>query len=143
VFFLLTAGSATGDVAIDSKDGIIGVWLTQEKGGKIQMFPCGDAFCGKTVWISKDSNPAGMDARDPKNPDPQKRNRKLVGTTIFWNLKWDTANQEWKGGYVYDPTRGDVFRCKAWLENNGQTLKVRGYLGISLLGSTTAWTRTK
>ncbi|MDJ0761910.1 MAG: DUF2147 domain-containing protein [Myxococcota bacterium] len=141
--FVLTDGVAASKGTVDPEEGIVGVWLTEKKGGKIQIFPCGDAFCGKTVWISKDANPAGMDARDPKNPDPKERDRKLVGATIVWNLKWDADDQEWQGGYVYDPKRGAVFRCKAWLENRGQTLKLKGYLGISLLGSTTAWSRTK
>ncbi len=136
---------ATAALAQDPapEDGIIGVWLTEEKGGKIEMFRCGDKYCGKTVWIDKAANPDGMDARDKNNPKPEKRDRKIVGTTIFWNLAWDPDDRKWVNGYVYDPSRGKTFRCKAWLTEGGHELKLRGFMGVSVLGSTTTWTRVE
>ena len=34
-----------------------------------------------------------------------------------------------------------VYPCKAWVQNGGKTLKVRGFVGISLLGMNTYWSR--
>jgi hypothetical protein len=45
----------------------------------------------------------------------------------------------WSQGKIYDPKNGKTYSCKMTLEGN--ELKVRGYVGFSLLGRTTVWTR--
>jgi uncharacterized protein (DUF2147 family) len=46
----------------------------------------------------------------------------------------------WSGGFIYDPNSGKTYRCKLKLKDRN-TLKLRGYIGISLLGRTDVWTR--
>jgi len=57
---------------------------------------------------------------------------------LVWHLVPDDG--EYVDGYVYNPRNGETYRMKA--EATGKTtLKVRGYLGISLLGQSQIWTR--
>ncbi len=59
----------------------------------------------------------------------------LVGATVIWDLEPDANNpNSYKGGEGIDPKTGRTFSGKAKLE--GDTLKLRGYKGISLLGKT-------
>ncbi|MEO1367538.1 MAG: DUF2147 domain-containing protein, partial [Acidobacteriota bacterium] len=47
---------------------------------------------------------------------------------------------EWSGGTIYDPNNGKTYSCTLELEG-ADTLKVRGYIGVSLFGRTERWTR--
>ncbi len=47
---------------------------------------------------------------------------------------------KWSGGFIYDPNSGKTDHCKLKLKDRN-TLKLRGYIGISLLGRTDIWTR--
>jgi len=60
---------------------------------------------------------------------------------VLWGLK--EKNGEWKGGKVLDPDTGNVYRCKLAVSEDGEKARVRGYIGISLLGRTQTWTRIK
>jgi uncharacterized protein (DUF2147 family) len=50
--------------------------------------------------------------------------------------------EEYSGGKILDPKNGKLYKCYITLEGNDK-LKVRGYIGISLLGRTQYWKRVK
>jgi uncharacterized protein (DUF2147 family) len=64
------------------------------------------------------------------------KNKPIEGLTIIEGLEWDGS--AWTGGKILDPANGKQYSCTLTLEDD-QTLKVRGYLGISLLGRTQTW----
>ncbi len=45
-------------------------------------------------------------------------------------------------GLIYNPEDGADYNCKMWMENK-DIINLRGYIGLSLLGSTEKLTRIK
>jgi uncharacterized protein (DUF2147 family) len=83
---------------------------------------------------------------DPNIPDPRciycpgdLKDKPVVGLRVLWDLRKD--GDQWTGGMVLDPENGKSYRCIVAVQENGKTLKVRGYIGISLLGRTQYWLR--
>ena len=60
---------------------------------------------------------------------------------LLKDLVFDGKN-EWVNGDIYDPNSGSTYRSKVKLLN-AQTLHVRGYFGIPLLGKTMVFSREK
>jgi uncharacterized protein (DUF2147 family) len=137
VFFLLIFVARAG---VQTKaDDIVGLWLTGGKEpAKIQIYRSGDKYYGKIVWL-KYPEANGMARVDSKNPDKNKQKQPIIGLVILRNFKFD--DNEWNDGKIYDPESGKTYSCHLTLKDNN-TLKVRGYVGVSLLGRTETWTRT-
>ena len=62
-------------------------------------------------------------------------------TQILWDLQKD--GDAWSGGTILDPESGKVYKCLLSLEDGGDKLKVRGFIGLSLLGRTQYWLRDR
>src|SRR4030095_8435441 len=121
-------------------DDIIGIWLTGgNEPAKIQIYKSGERFYGKIVWL-KNATENGKHRIDVNNPDKEKRNNTIIGLVMLKDFKFD-GNDEWKGGDIYDPESGKTYSSYLYL-NDKNTLKVRGYVGISLIGRTETWTRS-
>ena len=121
-----------------SPDAIIGDWFTAGEISVVQVYKCGDLYCGKITWLKNPKNEQGEDKVDLKNPDEKLKVRKILGLEILSGFKYkDELN--WEGGKIYDPKNGKTYSCKMNMEGN--ELKVRGYVGFSLLGRTTVWTK--
>lgn len=70
------------------------------------------------------------------------KNAPLVGLEIVKGFKRnDKHPNEYSDGQVLDPKNGKVYKGKATLSDDGKELSMRGFIGISLLGRTTVWTR--
>ncbi len=75
-----------------------------------------------------------------KCPDA-KKDQPVVGLEILWGLKKD--GDEWSGGKILDPDNGKSYKCYIQVIDEGRRLKVRGFIGISLLGRTQYWKKAK
>jgi uncharacterized protein (DUF2147 family) len=115
----------------------LGRWLSESKRGVIEIFPCGDRLCGKLVWLIEPLR-RGAPAMDDKNPDPALRQRPLCGLMMLADFR-QTEPQRWEDGWIYDPDSGSTYHATMRLEDG--LLKLRGYVGIPLLGETQTWTR--
>ncbi|AZZ37008.1 DUF2147 domain-containing protein [Bdellovibrio sp. qaytius] len=69
-----------------------------------------------------------------------KKNKPIIGLEIIWDLKKD--GDEWNGGQILDPKNGKTYKAKISLQDNGEKLKVRGFIGFSLLGRTQTWLKS-
>jgi len=132
----------------DEADMLLGGWLTAEGKSKVEVYKCGEKYCGKIVWLKipqyPDDDPQGMagkDKIDRENPDETLKHRPLLGIDIIQGFVYD-GEAEWNDGHIYDPNNGKTYSCKMTLTDEN-TLEVRGYVGLSLFGRTTTWTRTK
>ena len=132
---LVLGGWAYGQKA----DDIVGIWWNEEKDGRVEVFKKGDKYCGKIEYIKKNENPDGSSPKkDLNNPDEKLRDRVLMGTVILKDLEWDGT--EWEDGEIYDSKSGNTYSCFARLQKDG-TLYFKGYIGFSLIGRSTIWTR--
>lgn len=122
-------------------DDITGNWFNGEKITQIQIYKTtAGNYAGKIVWL-KEPNEDGKPKTDHKNPDKSKRSRGLMNLVIMTGLDYKSKNN-YAGGKIYDPQSGNTYSCKAELADKN-TLKLRGYLGVSLIGRTDTWTRAK
>jgi uncharacterized protein (DUF2147 family) len=113
---------------------ILGNWLSESKDGIIQISQSADAnYEGRIVG---GSHPGRL---DEKNPDATQRAKPLRGEIIMRNLHYDGAGK-WSGGAIYEPDTGRTYSCLVELIAP-DSLKVRGFFGISLLGKSQIWTR--
>jgi len=116
---------------------VAGTWLSGDGDGLIAVSLNGNDISARILGSpNKDPN---RPKTDVKNPDPALRDRLLVGLEIFSRFNYD-GNGHWSGGFIYDPNSGKTYRCKLKLVNH-DTLKVRGYIGIALIGRTETWIR--
>jgi uncharacterized protein (DUF2147 family) len=136
--FLLVLLFSQG-VFAQNPDAIKGKWLTGEKEAQIEIFEEGNKYHGKIVWlIEPEEN--GVAKVDENNPDKSKRNRPIKGLKILRNFEYD--NGKWAEGTIYDPQSGKTYSCNIKMKNDN-TLEVRGFIGISLIGRTDVWTRAE
>jgi uncharacterized protein (DUF2147 family) len=86
------------------------------------------------------NRPASLPPAVCKKCDGPLKDAPIIGMRIMWGLTSDGASV-WDNGSILDPNSGDVYSAKVELEDGGQKLLVRGYLGISLLGRSQEWVR--
>ncbi|MFK5856257.1 MAG: DUF2147 domain-containing protein [Bacteroidota bacterium] len=123
---------------------ILGKWLNEDKDAHVEIFMVGDKYFGKLVWIKIPIDPdTGKAKLDKHNPDPELQKRPSLGLELLTNFVFE--DDEWEDGEIYDPKTGKTYSCYMEFpdEDNLDKLKIRGYVGISLLGKTTYWTRVK
>ena len=119
-----------------------GLWWAEGGFAQVEIRSCGDdALCGEVVWLRHPFDEHGCDLLDKENPDPELRSRPVVGMKILRDLQPSSEDPgEWKGGEIYDPGRGRTYGAVLAMDGRDR-LRVRGYLGIRLLGRTTTWVR--
>jgi len=137
-FIALPLIAVTSFAQVDADD-IVGVWLTNGKEpAKIQIYKSGERYYGKIVWL-KNPTDNGKLKLDKHNHEKTKRNQPIAGLVILKGFRFD--DDEWGDGDIYDPESGKTYSCFLTLKDKN-TLKVRGYIGISLFGRTEVWTKT-
>jgi uncharacterized protein (DUF2147 family) len=127
--------------AIAQKDKIEGLWYNEEKSAKIEIYRAVDnKFWGKIVWL-KEPNKDGKPKVDDKNPKEKYRSRPIINLPILSHFV-KKSNTTYDNGEIYDPKNGKTYSCTITYRNDKE-LGIRGYIGISLIGRTTTWTRAE
>ena len=145
IFFTLTIVILTSIVATSFRtienpaDAIVGVWLTAgDDNAKVEIFDSNTKYYGKIVWLKNPIRDGGK-ALDVNNPDVSKRKNPIIGLQIISGFEYNPDDKIWENGKIYDPQSGKTYSCN--IKKEGNKLKVRGYIGFSLLGRTEIWTK--
>jgi uncharacterized protein (DUF2147 family) len=116
----------------------VGKWKTIDDATKkpkaiVEIWEHGGKLYGKIIKLFREP---GEEA-DPKcdKCKGDKKNQRVIGMVIVEGLARD--GDEWKGGSILDPDNGKTYKCKMSLEKG--KLKVRGFVGVSVLGRTQYW----
>jgi len=121
-------------------DKILGVWLSEDKTGKIDVYKANGKYLGKLIWGKTMYEPDGTTSRkDVKNKDEKLRSRNLKDLIMLYDFTYHDG--AWDDGQIYDPYSGKTYSCTLKLRDN--KLNIRGYIGVSLFGRTSVWEREK
>lgn len=129
---LTLAALAAPTVAAAAPAPIAGRWATDDGKAIVDIAPCGTKMCGRIHRLLIAEPPGGQ--RDGRNPDKAKRNRKVEGLGIYWDLAAD--GDAWKG-QGYSPEDGRYY--KAHLRVSGNKLTMKGC--VTIFCRTVTWTR--
>jgi uncharacterized protein (DUF2147 family) len=133
---------ASAVTAMAQADSPIGTWQTiddhtgQPKALVQITADSGGALDGKVI---KGLGPNDQPDRRCTECTDARKDQLILGMTIINDMK--KTDDGWDGGQILDPENGKVYKCKMHLEDGGQKLVVRGYIGVSLLGRSQTWIR--
>jgi uncharacterized protein (DUF2147 family) len=66
------------------------------------------------------------------------KNKPIEGLIVLKNLKKE--GKSFEGGHIMDPKSGKTYKCEISFVHENE-IKVRGYIGISLIGRNQVWKR--
>ena len=120
----------------------IGLWKTiDDKSGKpkslVRIAEVSGELRGTVEKLfiepTEEANPKCFKCTDERKDKP------VIGMTIITGMKAD--GDHFAGGQILDPNNGKVYKSKMELEDKGKKLKVRGYIGVPMLGRSQVWVR--
>ena len=116
-----------------------GLWITEDdetgkKKSEVLIYKEGNTVYGKIInlLLPEDKGKICLNCKG------ENKNKPIEGLLILKDLILE--EDTWEGGTILDPKSGKIYDCYITLENDN-TLKVRGFLGFSLLGRTQIWKR--
>jgi uncharacterized protein (DUF2147 family) len=113
----------------EDSEKIVGIWFTDDKTSKIQIYKADNQYFGKIIWLA------------PKGSKEDLKLKPTLGYQIFRKFTFE-GNNVWSGGQVSDPRSGMTVSGKMTLKNEN-TLNVRGYIGAPMFGKTVVLLRTE
>jgi uncharacterized protein (DUF2147 family) len=143
LFALALAAPAPGATERAVTDDVRGLWVDHKVADQrkvaVWIEDCDGLLCGRIYWQKKPLSAAGQPKQDRHNPDAALRERPLCGLKILTGFR-RTKDGAWGAGHIYNPNDGRSYSSTLQLESDG-SLRVRGYVGLSLFGRTVEWVR--
>jgi uncharacterized protein (DUF2147 family) len=139
--WILTMGLLFLVIGNVQSQSVIGKWktvddATGEAKSIVEVYEKSGKVYGKIVEILREEHKKDLCTSCPG----ALKNKPILGMVIINDLKKD--GKEYNSGTILDPTNGKVYKCFIALDSPDK-LKLRGFVGISLLGRTQYWTRVR
>ena len=115
------------------------VWITQDdetgkKKSEVLLYKNNGKLYGKIINLLLEEDKGKICI----NCKGENKNLPIEGMVIVEGLK--LKGKTWEEGTILDPKSGKTYSCYITFDDDN-TLKVRGYIGFSLLGRTQKWIR--
>ena len=118
-----------------------GVWMWDDGRAAVEFHVCGEALCGRIVWVIQEADGNAAPLLDDKNPDAALKARRICGLDYITDVK-RTKQGDWENGRIYDFNDGASYDLD--IDAVDQTrVTMRGYKGIRMLGATLTLVRPK
>jgi uncharacterized protein (DUF2147 family) len=138
---VLPASALSAPAAAARLGSPVGLWRARDSSGKpeglIRIFERQGLYYGR---IEPSSPTDDRTARCTRCTGDRK-NQPIIGLVLLRHLRLE--NGQYVGGDILDPDTGRTYRCTLRLTDGGRQLIVRGFVGISLLGSSQTWLRVR
>ena len=135
---LLMASVAKAQQLSPTLQAAIGHWQVindeGKPGGQVETYLVDGKLFGRVTQMRPGRHPG--DVCEKCSGDL--KGKPIEGLVFLRNFK--PAGDDWAGGTAVDPENGKEYKGKIWTVGKDK-LYLRGYVGISLLGRTQAWTR--
>ncbi len=122
---------------------IEGIWetmddKTKEKKSHVKIYKTQSGkYAGQVVKILREAKKNAL----CKDCDGDRKGKPVQDLIFLIGLQVD--GKEWSGGRILDPENGKEYKCKAWMGADNNTLNIRGYLGVSMMGRNQVWKRVQ
>ena len=111
---------------------------TGEKKAVMQLTESGGKVTGKILKVLDKEKAYALCTKCPGSL----KNKPVEGLQILSGFKAD-GNNQWSDGKLVDPESGKTYSGKLTLSDNGQSLKLRGFVGTPVFGRSQTWQRIK
>jgi uncharacterized protein (DUF2147 family) len=141
-FILIAAVTAFMSLHAWADSSPVGLWKTiddetSKPKSLVRITESNGEFKGKVEKLfrsaDQDQNPKCAKCDDANKDQP------IIGMTILTGMRKE--DDEYTGGRILDPNNGKVYRSKMSVIDDGKKLKLRGYIGVPMLGRTQIWLR--
>ncbi|MGA2047964.1 MAG: DUF2147 domain-containing protein [Terracidiphilus sp.] len=135
---LVSVGGASAQELSTKLQNAVGHWQVVNNdgspGGKVDTYLEGGKLFGRVTEVRPGRTP--KDVCDKCTGEY--KNQLILGMINMRNFS--AEGEDWVDGTVVDPENGKEYKGKIWSVGK-DSLKMRGFVGISLLGRTETWTR--
>jgi len=135
---MVTAWNVAGQQLTPKLQNAIGHWQVMNSdgtpGGKVDTYLVNGKLFGKVTEVRP-----GRSSKDVCDKcSGEFKDQPILGMVLMRDFH--PVGDDWVEGTVVDPENGKEYKGKIWAVGN-DALKMRGYIGISLLGRTESWVR--
>jgi uncharacterized protein (DUF2147 family) len=133
---LLVAASSTSLLAQPRTPTAAGLWEKLNPSGQpeaeFQIMDCNGLYQGKIVKIFPRPGEEDPSTFRCTECEGEQKDALVVGLTLIKGLRREGL--DYRDGTILDPRDGSTYNALMELSPDGQTLTIRGYLGIPILG---------